>query len=170
MHGLTFIAVAHSPTAARRWREEERALAASLDRHKRLVLAETKITDDERRLLRGIEQQLSQSQQKLSAKKCPECRRPFTIVNVEDVEIDCCRFCRGMWFDPGELRFFSDQSKEIPSDHLACRESRYHCPVCGARMTEFVFVNPNNLLVDRCPNGHGVYLEDRELERVFQIV
>ncbi len=37
-------------------------------------------------------------------------------------------------------------------------------------MTEFVFANPNTLLVDRCPCGRGVYLEDRELERVFEIV
>jgi len=36
-------------------------------------------------------------------------------------------------------------------------------------MTEYVFLRPFNLLVDRCAAGHGVYLEERELERVFKI-
>jgi Zn-finger nucleic acid-binding protein len=170
IHGLTFIGLSHSSASANRWREQQREITASLDRHQRIVLAAAdQLTDQERQLLQSIDRQLRDPQQKPSALKCPECGRAFSIVNVDGMEIDCCRYCRGMWFQPGELSYFSGQSKEIPSDNLAHRESRRDCPVCSTHMTEFVFQNPHTLLVDRCPNGHGVYLEDRELERVFEI-
>jgi Zn-finger nucleic acid-binding protein len=170
MHGLTFIALAQSPTSQWRWREDVQRRAASLDRHKRAVLVdEHRLTADERRLLEDIEKQLADPHAAHSSRKCPECRGSLTIVRVQQLEIECCRRCRGMWFDPGELQVFSAQSKEIPSDDLAHRASRFACPVCGAPMIEYTFVNPNSLLVDRCPSGHGVYLEERELERVFEL-
>ncbi len=171
MFGLTFIALADSAAASKSWREEEQARNARLDRQERLQFPHVdKLTEEERNILRDIDKQLHQADPVASEKNCPECERPFILVTVRGVVIDSCRFCRGIWFDPGELQFFSHQAKEIPSDNLAHREARFRCPVCQTRMTEFVFVNPHTLLVDRCPNGHGVYLQDRELERVFEIV
>ena len=175
VHGLTFIAVAHSTVSEKMWREEERAQKIRLDRHRRLILRlherhQDKLSEDERETLASIDRQLGDDHAVESEKSCPECHRPFRVVTIKRVEIDCCRFCRSIWFDPGELQVFSGEEKEIPSDHLKSRKSRYNCPVCRAEMTEYVFVNPCTLLVDRCPNGHGVYLEDRELERVFEIV
>lgn len=120
-------------------------------------------------MLEKIGDQLQSDRARESKRKCPECRRPFRIVRVGRIELDCCRYCRSIWFDPIELRFFSRQSKDIPSDHLTSRVSKYRCPDCDAQLVEYVFMNPNTLLVDRCPKNHGVYLEDRELERVFEI-
>ncbi len=171
MFGLTFLALADSAAAEKCWKEEDAARKARLDRQERLFFPHPDVlSEEERDILRDIQEQLAQEKPTESEKACPECRRPFIIVTVHGVDIDCCRFCRGIWFDPGELQYFSHQAKEIPSDDKAHRPSRYLCPVCGTRMVEFVFVNPQTLLVDRCPNGHGVYLEDRELERVFEIV
>lgn len=171
LYGPVFIGYALTPDAKKRWKEEERKLKKRLDRHKRIVLAGNEpLADDDQKTLQQIDDQLKQSNLPKSSKDCPECGRSLEIVTVAGIQLDCCRFCRGTWFDPGELQFFSGQSKEIPSDHLQHRASRYQCPVCQTKMTEYVFANPSNLLVDRCPNGHGVYLEDRELQRVFEIV
>ena len=166
MHfGLTFIAIANQPVAGDHWQ----AQTESLDRHRRLVLSESDLTADERRLLHELSEQLASEELPESARRCPECDRPFALAAVSGVELDCCGKCRGIWFDPGELQLFSHQEKEIPSDDKAHRKSRFRCPDCGALMVEYTFLNPHNLLVDRCPQGHGVYLEDRELERVFEI-
>ncbi len=170
MHGLTFIALANSPVSRRRWRDEERARKAGVDRHKLLTLAlKSELSAEERNTLLEIENQLAAESPTTSSRDCPECRRPFVVVYVCSVAIDCCRSCRGIWFDAGELQAFSGQAKEIPADNLANRPSRFDCPICQARMIEFVFVNPGSLLVDRCPTGHGVFLEEKELERVFEL-
>ena len=171
MFGLTFLALADSAAAQKCWREEEEARNARLDREERLLFPKVdKLTHEEREILQDIDRQLALPDPVVSEKNCPECSRPFTIVTVQGMDIDCCHFCRSIWFHPGELQLFSHQSKEIPSDNLTHRDSRYLCPVCQTRMIEFVFVNPHTLLVDRCPDGHGVYLEDHELERVFELV
>ena len=169
VHGLYFIANASTPESHARWAAEERARRHRLDRHKRLMIC-PELSDEERDVLKSIDRQLHELEPVASALSCPECDRPLTVVQIKAVEIDCCRFCRSTWFDPGELQAFSGLDKEIPADNLAHRTSRYRCPVCHAEMTEYVFMDPYNLLVDRCPKGHGVYLEDRELERVFEIV
>ena len=168
MHGLTFIAVARKQPDDR---SEDRQRQERLARHRQLVLSPADyLTDDEQRTLNQLAEQLSSGELSDSTRKCPECQRPFALANVADMELDCCRFCRGIWFDPGELQAFSGESREIPSDDKTSRPSRFRCPDCQTQMVEYVFVNPHSLLVDRCPNGHGVYLEDRELERVFEII
>jgi len=173
IHGLTFIGSAHSYVSQKFWREDEKERKERVRRHRRLMGGDQtpdKLTEEDRRLLADISEQLADDNRAESKRKCPECGRPFALVNIDGMEIDCCRFCRSIWFDPGELQHFSKTDKEIPSDDKTNRRSKYDCPVCGTRMTEYVFFNPHNLLVDRCPNGHGVYLEDRELERVLELV
>ncbi len=171
MHfGLTFIASAAGGNAHKRWREEARTRKERLDRHQRLSwIADDNLTSDERAVLKSIEEQLAGNEPGASARACPECKQPFEVVAVRDVEIDCCRGCRSIWFDPGELTALAGVKKEVPQPDLATRSSRYACPDCNEPMVEYALFDPLNLLVDRCPAGHGVYLEDRELERVFEI-
>jgi Zn-finger nucleic acid-binding protein len=172
INGLVFIGTAHSNISQKFWGEDEKEREARVRRHRRLIKdaqSPEQLTDAERELLAEINEQLADDHRVESKRSCPGCARPFTIVTVDGLEIDCCRFCRSIWFDPGELQHFSKTEKEIPSDDLAHRQSKYDCPVCGTRMMEYVFFNPHNLLVDRCPAGHGVYLEDRELERVLEL-
>ena len=168
LHGLTFIAVARKQPDD--W-NEDRQRRDRLARHRQLVLSpEEHLTDDERHILNQLTEQLTSGELPDSTRHCPECQRRFALANVAGIELDCCRFCRGIWFDPGELQLFSGESKEIPSDDKTSRPSRFRCPDCQTQMVEYVFINPHSLLVNRCPRGHGVYLEDRELERVFEIV
>ena len=35
---------------------------------------------------------------------CPECYMPMKVTNYEDVLIDVCPSCRGVWLDRGELQ------------------------------------------------------------------
>ena len=168
MHfGLTFIAAANQRATADDWKRQ----LESLDRHQRLMLSPSDLlTSEERQVLQDLAAQLASGKLPTSNRRCPECERSLARVTLLGVELDCCASCHGIWFDPGELQLFSGQDKEIPSDDKTHRASRFGCPDCGAWMIEYTFLNPKSLLVDRCPNGHGVYLEERELERVFEIV
>jgi Zn-finger nucleic acid-binding protein len=125
------------------------------------------LSPEESRIVKSIQDQISGSALCSSAKLCPECRKPFSILKLDDVELDACRACEGIWFDTGELQHFTGFSKDVPADHLHSRTSKYDCPVCGEAMKEHVFIRSHNLLADKCLANHGVYLEKGELERAF---
>ena len=139
------------------------------ERKKKLKAKRTILSPDQRRLLASLQTQLSSTKPTPSTRLCPECRRPMQLICLKGVKIESCTFCRGCWFDPGELKYFTGKLNDIPGRALRARPSRFRCPVCQARMQERVFHRRNNLLVDHCPAGHGVYLEQHELERVFNI-
>jgi Zn-finger nucleic acid-binding protein len=104
----------------------------------------------------------------LSSKSCPECNSKFSLVELSEIEIDCCLKCNSFWFDSGELMEFHGLESDAPSDNLKSRKSKYSCPVCTQEMREVVFKAPHNLLVDQCTE-HGVYLENKELHRVVEL-
>ena len=98
MHGLTFIALANSPVSRRRWRDEERARKAGVDRHKLLTLAlKSELSAEERNTLLEIENQLAAESPTTSSRDCPECRRPFVVVNV-------CSVAVGLVAESGSMR------------------------------------------------------------------
>ena len=66
-----------------------------------------------------------------------------------------------------ELVHFTELMAEIPGEHLTSRSSRFACPICGGRMREYQFCRDANVMVDSCPKGHGLYLEDGEFTRVL---
>ena len=106
---------------------------------------------------------------KRSERICPECQEQMTLLHIDGQELDQCLSCRGIWFDQGELKAITGLVEDVPGLKYHSRPSRYHCPTCGEQMTEYVFVNPHNLLVDYCESCGGVYLEAGELDRALDI-
>ena len=126
------------------------------------------ITDTEKAILESLNSQL-QTSEKSSSKKCPECHSHFHIVQIGTVEIDCCKRCESLWFDPRELRMVMNTPDDITDDFLHAGKSKYNCPVCQNLMRKRSFLFPERVVVDICPEDHGVYFERGELEQVFQI-
>lgn len=127
------------------------------------------LSEADRMLLADLQKQLHASNLRTSTRCCPECRRPFALVNMREIAIDYCTHCRGCWFEPGELGLVAGTAQDVPATQTMHRKSKYTCPVCSTAMWESVYKKPFTLLVDRCPNGHGVYLEQGELERVLKL-
>jgi Zn-finger nucleic acid-binding protein len=127
------------------------------------------LSPEERRMLESIQAQISSSAHRFSVKRCPECRNYLSLLKLDNVELDVCCACQGIWFDLGELQHFTGFTRDVPAEHLYSRISKYSCPVCGEIMQEHVFIRSYNLLADQCLAGHGVYLEKGELERAFGI-
>jgi Zn-finger nucleic acid-binding protein len=127
------------------------------------------LNDDDRLMLADIQRQLADDRLSLSTRRCPQCRQPFANVRMRNLSVEYCRQCRGSWFDPGELGLITHNPRDVPSSGVSHRKSRFRCPVCDTAMWECIFRKPFNLLVDRCPDGHGVYLEEGELERALRM-
>lgn len=81
--------------------------------------------------------------------------RPF---QAGKVEVDLCGFCRGMWFDAGELEHVLQ--RKLVGALEAAQESSRRCPVDKVALHPAVI---GNLRVEVCTTCHGVFLDDGEL-------
>jgi Zn-finger nucleic acid-binding protein len=113
-------------------------------------------------------------------KKCPECSQEMRKKEYEGVVIDICENCGGVWLDKDELyhiletreeKFSQSQQEEVaPEKIIPPRPEdlipQLNCPVCGALMQRFAFGYSSGIILDRCPNGDGVWLDRGELEKV----
>src|SRR5262245_52094645 len=93
---------------------------------------------------------------------CPRCGGELAPLGSGRV----CRSCRGAWVPEDRLaemvrtmrdELFADDV-ELPA--RAATEHALRCPGCGADLAPTRFAGQP---VDRCPAGHGVWLDDGEL-------
>lgn len=120
-------------------------------------------------LIQSIEAQLVTTSPRISDRLCPECGEHFVLIDANGVVIDACISCGSFWFDKGELRALTHRAADIQTQEGALRPSRFKCPECGMGMQQHRFLLRHDLLVDRCPNDHGFYLERNELVRSLEI-
>jgi Zn-finger nucleic acid-binding protein len=92
----------------------------------------------------------------------------------EGVTIDRCLDCGGVWVSDEELRAIV-KSREVDfspaeqqqalsqADEGPAGESKT-CPVCGERLERFKYAMSSKVILDRCPEDHGVWLDPGELE------
>jgi Zn-finger nucleic acid-binding protein len=116
-------------------------------------------------LLADIETQIREDNLKPSARHCPECHEAFVLINSAGIELDACLACGSFWLDQGELKVLTHRIADIQTQEGPVAPSRFSCPVCDARMQQHRFLVHNDLLVDKCSAGHGIYLERDELVR-----
>ena len=101
---------------------------------------------------------------------CPACREPMVVLDLEGVEIDHCLSCGGTWLDAGELDQIAElagaASVELAGFAAGSREgrrTRRRCPRCRARLREIPLPGEPPVLMDRCPRGHGLWLDRGEM-------
>lgn len=54
---------------------------------------------------------------------CPNCNEGMREVDRQDVHIDVCPKCRGVWLDRGELDKLLHSAREVDADYHRERES-----------------------------------------------
>lgn len=100
---------------------------------------------------------------------CPVCEEPLIVVERERVELDHCPWCRGLWFDTGELELLAERFEGVPGTEtsalqpVASDEQTRACPRCSARMEKVRAGEAPEVLLDRCPRGHGLWFDHGEL-------
>ncbi|GIX46665.1 MAG: hypothetical protein KatS3mg131_0876 [Candidatus Tectimicrobiota bacterium] len=117
-----------------------------------------------------------------SVLRCPRCEAPLHVALDEDVEVDTCPACHGVWVEVLEekaalklrpVAFTVDDVRLFRKLYRppATREPvRYlPCPVCGALMQRRVWGSHSGVIVDRC-REHGTWYDAGELEKVREFV
>jgi Zn-finger nucleic acid-binding protein len=104
---------------------------------------------------------------------CPVCEKPMIAVEVDEVEVDHCLTCGGIWLDAGELQLLLGDpvraSALIDSLHPADDGGKTRkCPICRRKMAK-VHLAPERepIVIDRCPRRHGLWFDKGELPRII---
>ncbi len=106
---------------------------------------------------------------------CPVCKEAMVTFELEQVEVDCCLECNGVWLDAGELEMLlgdrSEASRLLDSfkDQPRSRERARKCPICLKRMRKIVVGDvPGGVLIDKCKRGHGLWFDKGELQGILK--
>jgi Zn-finger nucleic acid-binding protein len=107
---------------------------------------------------------------------CVACGNPMIALEVDQVEIDYCIECGGIWLDSGELEILLEDPRKvenvlrhaIPSPGTS--ESFRKCPICLKKMEEIELDGETEIYIDRCKFGHGLWFDRGELEEVIRMI
>ncbi len=106
---------------------------------------------------------------------CVACKEPMIALELDQVEIDYCLDCGGIWLDTGELKILLQDAQE--ADRIVGRftaagpkaKSERKCPICSKRMELTTIVSPGKVQLDRCVNGHGLWFDRGELKEIITL-
>lgn len=91
------------------------------------------------------------------------------VLELDQVEIDHCSACGGVWLDSGELEIIIGESSTGNSTTAVFRtdstrkERKIRCPKCGKKMEKGYWEKVSDILLDHCRQGHGIWLDKGEL-------
>ena len=111
---------------------------------------------------------------------CPACKHPMVIVEHDEIELDYCTNCKGVWFDSGELELLLEAAKlenyrdfiekMIASDEAVTKEKKRRCPICARKMKKTHIGAGNELLIDVCRSADGIWFDGGEVAHLLQLL
>ncbi len=122
--------------------------------------------------------------------KCPKCLGKLSPVQVnlhsvyasgklkgqgktEQLEIDQCFVCAGVWFQKGELDKYlkermtivgASRPSESPVEYLDHKPGK--CPQCQAEMKKDRAPKDPKVQIDKCEKCGGIWLDDVEIDKL----
>jgi len=106
---------------------------------------------------------------------CPVCKNTMVVLELEQIEIDYCASCGGIWLDAGELELLLETKEErarllnLLIEDSSVKEKSYRCPICNKKMRKVFVGEEKKILIDKCNKNHGLWLDKGELEEVIQL-
>lgn len=106
---------------------------------------------------------------------CPVCKNAMITLQLQEVEIDFCGDCGGIWLDAGELELLLGDAEQterlLNSFKIDTRsaEKPRKCPICLKKMQKII-VGPATppLVIDKCRRGHGLWFDKGELQDILE--
>lgn len=112
---------------------------------------------------------------------CPKCVGKLEKKKVENIEVDACSVCEGIWFDAGELEDVvkadskdfdyidvgreAFDAEELKNANINLDEKKGKCPRCndGTVLLQTEYEKNEKVKIDICPKGHGLWLDGGEI-------
>lgn len=107
---------------------------------------------------------------------CPKCQSEFESLMVDDIEIDRCTTCGGVWLDALEREVLERNrtagnidvgDARVGRAHDAMRRTR--CPRCDVLMSRVADRVQFHVEFELCPACHGSYFDAGELKDLTRL-
>jgi Zn-finger nucleic acid-binding protein len=106
---------------------------------------------------------------------CPVCKNSAMItLELDEVEIDYCTVCSGIWLDAGELELLLGEPQKAHEllgsfkVDFSSTEKPRRCPICDKKMQKVIVGSAKpTLLIDKCRRGDGLWFDKGELQDIF---
>jgi hypothetical protein len=108
---------------------------------------------------------------------CPVCKYDMLVVEYQNIELDYCSSCKGVWFDSGELELLlksyglaeleSSFDGIFNSKEAASAEKKRNCPICKHKMKKTEVGGEPEILIDACPDKHGLWFDGGEVTQLI---
>jgi len=103
--------------------------------------------------------------------KCPNDGTVLTSISIENVPIDQCPVCSGMWLQRGELETLGEHHGKhlvpITIGEVSVIDSKRRCPQDGEQLCQHEFADHSGIIIDQCPTCQGIWLEQTELSGIL---
>jgi Zn-finger nucleic acid-binding protein len=109
---------------------------------------------------------------------CPACKNDMIVVEYENIELDYCNDCHGVWFDSTELELLLNSmsldsrnlllNDMLNSPEAMSQEKKRKCPICRRKMKKTTVGEHPGVLVDVCPKGNGLWFDGGEVAQLLK--
>ena len=103
---------------------------------------------------------------------CPKCQS-VELVTFEDVTVDRCLSCQGVWFDANEQKLLKDKKGSDAIDigdpevgKKMDKITNYPCPRCKGQMIRMVDVGQHHIDYEACTGCFGIFLDAGEFKNL----
>ena len=100
------------------------------------------------------------------------------VLELDQVEVDNCRKCGGVWLDPDEMDLLLEGSAGRDEIRANLKfgepgeEKTRRCPICHHKMEKARVrrkAADAGIQIDRCERGHGTWLDGGELQAIIAL-
>lgn len=118
--------------------------------------------------------------------KCPRCHSVLQAVEYDGQKIEACPNCQGEWLSAGELQKIVEHHDEVfTPEEIASLDAlnkeiftsekddhdELNCPACETvRMEHFNYADTSGIILHKCAECNGVWMDKAELEKVEELV
>jgi len=106
--------------------------------------------------------------------KCPKCKtESFVAFFVQQVEVDRCSSCNGIWFDEQELvHLLTEDARQLTplregEEKAELDARRGGCPRDNSSLLRVYSSLNRSVIVDACPQCRGIWLDGGEFEKLL---
>jgi Zn-finger nucleic acid-binding protein len=109
---------------------------------------------------------------------CPVCKLDMIVIEYQNIELDYCNSCKGVWFDSGELDLLlKSQGLEktktfidgiLKSQETISLEKKRKCPICSRKMKKTAIGKQPEIFIDICPDKHGLWFDGGEVAQLIK--
>jgi Zn-finger nucleic acid-binding protein len=100
------------------------------------------------------------------------------VVEYNNIELDHCNDCHGVWFDSTELELLLKSlnldshnlllDEILKSPETESTEKKRKCPICRKKLKKTTIGEHHRVLIDICPQKHGLLFDGGEVVQLLK--